>query len=260
MFKQHINSTDQSSHGLCIDINCDMGEGMLNDASLMPFISSANIACGYHAGNEDIIKRTIELALENNVAIGAHPSYNDRENFGRLSQSIALVELAELISDQISLFEKITNQMGCKIHHVKLHGALYNDCAKDALLSKIVAQTIQAIDPSIMLYGLSGSHTIKEARAIGLRSVQEVFADRTYQANGQLTPRYLDHALITDPIESAKQVLSMVLDQELKTVDGTVIGVNAETICIHGDHEGAVEIVKHLFSSLQQYQIEIKQP
>lgn len=260
MFKQHINSTDQSSHGLCIDINCDMGEGMLNDASLMPFISSANIACGYHAGNEDIIKRTIELALENNVAIGAHPSYNDRENFGRLSQSIALVELAELIGDQISLFEKITNQMGCKIHHVKLHGALYNDCAKDALLSKIVAQTIQAIDPSIMLYGLSGSHTIKEARAIGLRSVQEVFADRTYQANGQLTPRYLDHALITDPIESAKQVLSMVLDQELKADDGTMITVNAETVCIHGDHEAAVEIAKNLFNTLQQYKIEIKQP
>ena len=260
MFKQHINSTDQSSHGLCIDINCDMGEGMLNEASLMPFISSANIACGYHAGNEDIIKRTIELALKNNVAIGAHPSYNDRENFGRLSQSIALVELAELISDQISLFEKITNQMGCKIHHVKLHGALYNDCAKDALLSKIVAQTIQAIDPSIMLYGLSGSHTIKEARAIGLRSVQEVFADRTYQANGQLTPRYLDHALITDPIESAKQVLSMVLDQELKADDGTMIAVNAETVCIHGDHEAAVEIAKNLFNTLQQYKIEIKQP
>ena len=260
MFKQHINSTDQSSHGLCIDINCDMGEGMLNDASLMPFISSANIACGYHAGNEDIIKRTIELALKNNVAIGAHPSYNDRENFGRLSQSIALVELAELISDQISLFEKITNQMGCKIHHVKLHGALYNDCAKDALLSKIVAQTIQAIDPSIMLYGLSGSHTIKEARAIGLRSVQEVFADRTYQANGQLTPRYLDHALITDPIESAKQVLYMVLDQELKADDGTMIAVNAETVCIHGDHEAAVEIAKNLFNTLQQYKIEIKQP
>ena len=260
MFKQHINSIGQFSHGLCIDINCDMGEGMLNDALLMPFISSANIACGYHAGNEDIIKSTIELALENNVAIGAHPSYNDKENFGRLSQSISLIELAELISDQIFLFEKITNQMGCKIHHVKLHGALYNDGAKDALYSKIVAQTIQAIDPSMMLYGLSGSHSIKEARAIGLRTVQEVFADRTYQANGQLTPRYLDHALITDPIESAKQVLSMVLNQELKTVDGTMIAVIAETICIHGDHPGAVEIVKHLFNTLQQYQIEIKQP
>ena len=251
MFKQHINSIDQFSHGLSIDINCDMGEGMLNDASLMPFISSANIACGYHAGNEDTIKRTIELALENNVAIGAHPSYNDRANFGRVSQ---------LISDQIYLFEKITNQMGCKIHHIKLHGALYNDCAKDVLSSKIVAQTIQAIDPSMMLYGLSGSHAIKEAKAIGLRSVQEVFADRTYQANGQLTPRYLDHALITDPNESAQQVLSMVLDQEIKTHDGTMIAVNAETVCIHGDHPEAIEIAKHLFTTLQQYKIEIKQP
>ena len=260
MFKQHINSIDQYSHGLCIDINCDMGEGMLNDASLMSLISSANIACGYHAGNEDAIKRTIELALEHNVAIGAHPSYLDRANFGRLSQSISLVELAELISDQLNIFEKITNQMGCKIHHVKLHGALYNDCAKDALSSKIVAQTIQAIDPSIMLYGLSGSHSIKEAKAIGLRSVEEVFADRTYQANGQLTPRYLDHALITDPNESAQQVLSMVLDQEIKTHDGTMIAVNAETICIHGDHPDAVEIAKHLFNTLQQYKIEIKQP
>lgn len=260
MFKQHINSIDQYSHGLCIDINCDMGEGMLNDASLMPLISSANIACGYHAGNEDTIKRTIELALEHNVAIGAHPSYLDRANFGRLSQSISLVELAELISDQLNIFEKISNQMGCKIHHVKLHGALYNDCAKDALSSKIVAQTIQAIDPSIMLYGLSGSHSIKEAKAIGLRSVEEVFADRTYQANGQLTPRYLDHALITDPNESAQQVLSMVLDQEIKTHDGTMIAVNAETICIHGDHPDAVEIAKHLFNTLQQYKIEIKQP
>jgi UPF0271 protein len=237
-----------------------MGEGMLNDASLMSLISSANIACGYHAGNEDAIKRTIELALEHNVAIGAHPSYLDRANFGRLSQSISLVELAELISDQLNIFEKITNQMGCKIHHVKLHGALYNDCAKDALSSKIVAQTIQAIDPSIMLYGLSGSHSIKEAKAIGLRSVEEVFADRTYQANGQLTPRYLDHALITDPNESAQQVLSMVLDQEIKTHDGTMIAVNAETICIHGDHPDAVEIAKHLFNTLQQYKIEIKQP
>ncbi|MEN9319915.1 MAG: hypothetical protein RLZZ309_902 [Bacteroidota bacterium] len=260
MFKQHINSIDQYSHGLCIDINCDMGEGMLNDASLMPLISSANIACGYHAGNEDTIKRTIELALEHNVAIGAHPSYHDRANFGRLSQSISLVELAELISDQLNIFEKITNQIGCKIHHVKLHGALYNDCAKDALSSKIVAQTIQAIDPSIMLYGLSRSHSIKEAKAIGLRSVEEVFADRTYQANGQLTPRYLDHALITDPNESAQQVLSMVLDQEIKTHDGTMIAVNAETICIHGDHPDAVEIAKHLFNTLQQYKIEIKQP
>lgn len=260
MFKQHINTIDPSNHGLSIDMNCDMGEGMLNDALLMPYISSANISCGFHAGNEDIIKRTIELALKNNVAIGAHPSYHDRENFGRLSQSITLVELAELISDQIFVFEKITHLMGCKIHHVKLHGALYNDCANDALSSKIVAQTIQAIDPSIILYGLSGSHSIKEAKAIGLRTVQEVFADRTYQANGQLTPRYLDHAIIKDPNDSAKQVLAMLLDQEIKSNDGTMIAVHAETICIHGDHPNALEIAKHLFNTLQQYKIEIKQP
>jgi UPF0271 protein len=260
MFKQHINSIEQNSLGLSIDINCDMGEGMQNDALLMPFISSANIACGFHAGDEDTIKRTIELALENNVAIGAHPSYLDRENFGRLSQSISLIELAELISDQLSLFEKITAQMGCKIHHVKLHGALYNDCAKDPLSSKIVAQTIQAIDPSIIFYGLSGSHSIKEAKAVGLRCVKEVFADRTYQPNGQLTPRHLDHALITDPNTSAKQVLTMVLDQEIKTDDGTMIAVEAETICIHGDHPQAVDIAKNLFNTLQLYQIEIKQP
>jgi UPF0271 protein len=237
-----------------------MGEGMHNDAALMPYISSANIACGYHAGNEDTIKRTIELALENQVAIGAHPSYHDRANFGRQSQTISLIELAELLSEQISLFEKITNEMGCRIHHVKLHGALYNDCAKDAMSSKIIAQTIQAIDPSILLYGLSGSHTIKEAKMIGLQCVQEAFADRTYQPNGQLTPRHLDHSIITDPAKAANQVLKMVFDQEVQVNNGQMIEVKADTICIHGDHPEALEIAKKIFNTLQAYQIEIKQP
>jgi UPF0271 protein len=260
MFKQHINSIEQNSPGLSIDINCDMGEGMHNDAALMPYISSANIACGYHAGNEDTIKRTIELALENQVAIGAHPSYNDRANFGRQSQTISLIELAELLSEQISLFERITNEMGCRIHHVKLHGALYNDCAKDAMSSKIIAQTIQAIDPSILLYGLSGSHTIKEAKMIGLQCVQEAFADRTYQPNGQLTPRHMDHSIITDPAIAANQVLKMVFDQEVQVNNGQMIEVKADTICIHGDHPEALEIAKKIFTTLQAYQIEIKHP
>jgi UPF0271 protein len=260
MYKQHINSIDQRSLGLTIDINCDMGEGMDNDAALMPYISSANIACGYHAGNLDTIKKTIELALAHDVAIGAHPSYNDRENFGRLSHTISLIELAELISEQLYIFEKITDQMGCKIHHVKLHGALYNDCAKDAMSSKIVAQTIQAIDPSIQLYGLSGSYSIQEAKAIGLQCIQEAFADRTYQANGQLTPRHMDRAIIEAPTEATRQVLSMIFDQNITALDGTIIEVKADTICIHGDHAAALDIVSHLFNTLQQYQIEIKQP
>ena len=237
-----------------------MGEGMGNEAYIMPYIISANIACGGHTGNADSIKRTIEIAQKYNVAVGPHPSYNDKENFGRISQFISVLDLAELIAEQYFQFEKIAIPMGAPIHHIKLHGALYNDCAQDPILSKTFIQTIQAIDPSIMLYGLSGSHSIQEAKAIGLRSVQEVFADRTYQANGQLTPRYLDHALITDPNESAQQVLSMVLDQEIKTHDGKMIAVNAETICIHGDHPEAIEIAKHLFTTLQQYKIEIKQP
>jgi UPF0271 protein len=260
MYKQHINSIDQRSLGLTIDINCDMGEGMDNDAALMPYISSANIACGYHAGNVDTIKKTIELALAHDVAIGAHPSYNDRENFGRLSHTISLIELAELISEQLYIFEKITDQMGCKIHHVKLHGALYNDCAKDAMSSKIVAQTIQAIDPSIQLYGLSGSYSIQEAKAIGLQCIQEAFADRTYQANGQLTPRHMDRAIIEVPTEATQQVLSMIFDQNITALDGTIIEVKADTICIHGDHTAALDIASHLFNTLQQYQIEIKQP
>ncbi len=260
MYKQHINSIEQPSLGLTIDINCDMGEGMDNDAALMPYISSANIACGYHAGNVDTIKKTIELALVHDVAIGAHPSYNDRENFGRLSQTISLIELAELISEQLYIFEKITDQMGCKIHHVKLHGALYNDCAKDAMSSKIVAQTIQAIDPSIQLYGLSGSYSIQEAKAIGLQCIQEAFADRTYQANGQLTPRHMDRAIIEAPTEATQQVLSMIFDQNITALDGTTIEVKADTICIHGDHTAALAIGAHLFNTLQQYQIEIKQP
>jgi UPF0271 protein len=260
MYKQHINSIEQPSLGLTIDINCDMGEGMDNDAALMPYISSANIACGYHAGNVDTIKKTIELALVHDVAIGAHPSYNDRENFGRLSQAISLIELAELIGEQLYIFEKITDQMGCKIHHVKLHGALYNDCAKDAMSSKIVAQTIQAIDPSIQLYGLSGSYSMQEAKAIGLQCIQEAFADRTYQANGQLTPRHMDRAIIEAPTEATQQVLSMIFDQSITALDGTIIEVKADTICIHGDHTAALAIGAHLFNTLQQYQIEIKQP
>lgn len=260
MYKQHINSIEQPSLGLTIDINCDMGEGMDNDAALMPYISSANIACGYHAGNVDTIKKTIELALVHDVAIGAHPSYNDRENFGRLSQAISLIELAELIGEQLYIFEKITDQMGCKIHHVKLHGALYNDCAKDAMSSKIVAQTIQAIDPSIQLYGLSGSYSMQEAKAIGLQCIQEAFADRTYQANGQLTPRHMDRAIIEAPTKATQQVLSMIFDQSITALDGTIIEVKADTICIHGDHTAALAIGAHLFNTLQQYQIEIKQP
>jgi UPF0271 protein len=241
-----------------IDINCDMGEGFHNEAELMPFISSANIACGFHAGDEDSIKRTIDLALEHNVAIGVHPSYDDRINFGRQSHFVSLLELAELISDQLYLFEKVSIPMGIFLHHIKLHGALYNDCAKDAGLSKIFIQTIQAINPDLIVYGLSGSHTIQQAKNFGQPFANEVFADRTYQNNGQLTPRYLDNALIYDPEIASAQALKIIFEKKVSTIHEEDISIIADTICIHGDGLNAIPIATKLHEVLKQSNIEIK--
>lgn len=236
-----------------------MGEGMGNEAQIMPYISSANISCGFHAGNIDILKKTIELALQYNVAIGAHPGYPDRENFGRVSQMLSLLEMAELIAEQIYVFEKIAIPLGATLHHVKLHGALYNDCAKDVALSKIFIQTIQAIDTDIIIYALSGSKTIQEARKLGQPYANEVFADRTYQLDGHLTPRYLNHAMIDNVEEACKQVLEIIQLQKVNTLQGDSIDIEADTICIHGDGMHAVEFAKKIYSTLKNNQIEITQ-
>jgi UPF0271 protein len=245
-------------HHLSIDINCDMGEGMGNESYVMPFISSANIACGGHAGTAESIKRTIEIAQKNNVAIGAHPSYNDKENFGRVSQFISVLELAELIAEQYYQFEKIAIQMGTPIHHVKLHGALYNDCAKDALLSKTFIQTIQAIDPTLIIYGLSGSHTIQEAIMAGQPFAREAFADRTYQNNGQLTPRYLDHAMIDETEQVINQVTTLIKQNKVVSIQGDIIDLKVDTICIHGDGPNAIAFSAAIFEALKTNHIEIK--
>ncbi len=245
-------------HHLSIDINCDMGEGMGNESYVMPFISSANIACGGHAGNAESIKRTIEIAQKNKVAIGAHPSYNDRENFGRVSQFISVLELAELIADQYYQFEKIANQLGAPIHHVKLHGALYNDCAKDALLSKTFIQTIQAIDPTLIIYGLSGSYTIQEAIMAGQPFYREAFADRTYQNNGQLTPRYLDHAMLEETEQVVNQVTTFIKQNKVVSLQGDIIDLKVDTICIHGDGPNAIPFSEAIFEALKTNHIEIK--
>lgn len=245
-------------HHLSIDINCDMGEGMGNESYIMPFISSANIACGGHTGNADTIKRTIEIALAHQVAIGAHPSYFDRENFGRVSQFISVLELAELINEQYYLFEKIANEMGAPIHHVKLHGALYNDCAKDTLLSKTFVQTIQAIDPTLIIYGLSGSYTIQEAIMNGQPFYREAFADRSYQKNGQLTPRHLSHAMLEEEDQVIKQVISLIRDNKVVSLQGDIIDLKLDTICIHGDGPNAIAFSTSIYEALKNHHIEIK--
>ena len=260
MSTTHNNNINPYKTGLQIDLNCDMGEGMENEAAIMPFISSANIACGFHAGDESTIKKTIELALENKVAIGAHPSYEDRENFGRISQTVSLLELAELIATQLYLFETASIELGAKMHHIKLHGALYNDCAKDEQMSKIFIQTIQAINPDLIVYGLSGSYTIQQAILQGQPYCNEVFADRTYQNNGQLTARNLDNALIINTDTACDQVLNMILNKQVTTLYGDVIPIKAETICLHGDNLHAIELAMSINNHLKQNNIEIKFP
>ena len=255
-----MNNINSYKHNLQVDLNCDMGEGMNNEAEIMPFISSANISCGFHAGNEYTIKKTIEIALEHGVAIGAHPGYDDPENFGRLSQPISVLDLAELINEQIYAFENIAAPMGAHIHHVKLHGALYNDCAKDPALSKIFVQTIQAIYPAAYIYGLSESNTIQQSIILGQPYMQEVFADRTYQKDGTLTPRHIHGALIQDIDLASRQALALVMHKKVHTLQDEIIKLPVDTICIHGDGFHAVEMAKAIYTKLKEQNIEIKYP
>ena len=226
------------------DINCDLGEGIGNDELIIPFITSANIACGYHAGDIDTMHQTIAACLKHNVSIGAHPSFLDRENFGRTEIAMPLDELYELIIQQLIIFFEVADSFGEKINHVKPHGVLYNMSAKDALIANIIAKAVNDFDSNLILYGLSGSHSISEANAIGLKTASEVFADRTYQDDGSLTPRSKPDALITDVEKMIQQVSKMIKDGTVTTVSGKSIPIKAETICIHGDGEHAVEFAK----------------
>jgi len=242
----------------CIDLNCDLGEGCGNDAELMPLISSANIACGYHAGNIDTMKRTVDLAIEHGVAIGAHPGYPDRENFGRTSMNLSAEDTRDIIADQIRKLTDITNTAGALVSHVKLHGALYNQSAKDAELAAVIAKTVHGIDPELVLFGLSGSHSIREAKKVGLRTASEVFADRTYQPDGSLTPRSQNNALITDENSAVEQVLDMVKYGRVRSTDAIMISIEAESVCIHGDGKRAVEFASLIRRRLDESGILIK--
>ena len=179
-----------------IDINCDLGEGIGNDELIMPYISSANVACGYHAGDEKTMKQTVELCKKYSVAVGAHPSYPDKENFGRTDMLLHPGEIYEMIVKQINCLEKIATAADVPLHHVKPHGALYNMAARDKGLAPFVALAILDTNSKYLLYGLSGSYLVKEGKNLGLKTVNEVFADRTYKDDGSLTSRSKPGALI----------------------------------------------------------------
>lgn len=245
---------------LTVDINCDLGEGLSNDAELMPFITSANIACGFHAGDETTIRRTIDYCKKYKVAIGAHPGFDDKQNFGRKEIILEQQAYYQLVFQQLILFKKICNEKGVALHHVKPHGALYNMGAKDKLLARTIAKAVKDFDASLIFYGLSGSEMIAAAKDIGLQTCSEVFADRTYQSDGTLTPRTEADALIQSTEEPVKQVLKMVREQKVQSLRGETVSISAETICIHGDGEHAVSFAKEIYHRLIKEGIQLKAP
>lgn len=234
-----------------IDINCDMGEGMGNDAAIMPYITSANIACGFHAGNGETIRRTIDLALQHKVHIGAHPSFRDKENFGRREMQLPLDKVYAIVIEQLIKMDLIAKEKGATLHHVKPHGALYNMAARDAKLAKAVVQAVKDFSDDMILYGLSGSCLISEANAVGLRTASEVFADRTYGDDGSLTPRSQPNALIEAEEGCVQQVLQMIQEGVVTTVSGKRLPVVAETVCLHGDARNAVAISRAVYEAVK---------
>lgn len=241
-----------------IDLNCDMGEGYDTDALIMPYISSVNIACGYHAGDESTIQQTIELALKQNVAIGAHPSYPDKENFGRKEMDMNLDEVFSVVFIQIQLVKSIAEKMGTKIHHVKPHGALYNAAAVKPELASAIVHAIKSIDENLILYGLPNSELEKAALKNGVGFAAEVFSDRTYTDEGMLTPRTDPNAMIVDAERAIHQVFQMIKQGTVLSTNKKIIQIKADTICIHGDGQHAVEFAEKINVSLSNNNILIQ--
>jgi len=246
-----------------IDLNCDMGESfgawkMGNDAALLDHVTSANIACGFHAGDPTTIRKTIELALEKKVAIGAHPGYPDLQGFGRRSMTIKPDEVFDLVLYQIAAIKGICESLGGRLHHVKPHGALYNQAVNDRDLSAAIARAVAKADPELVYFGLAGSQMLTDAEELGLRTAAEVFADRTYQPDGTLTPRSKPNALIHDTDESIEQVLQMVKSQTVRATNGGAVPIKAETICIHGDGAKALEFAKAIRHALAAADITVE--
>jgi len=237
---------------LICDLNCDMGEGMGKDEAIMPFISSANISCGFHAGNGDTIRYTLSLALKHHVLIGAHPSFRDKGNFGRKEMHLPFDKLYAIVLEQLIKIDLIAKEKGARLHHVKPHGALYNMAARDIETARAIVQAVKDFNEELILYGLSKSVLIEEGKAMGLKVANEVFADRTYQDDGSLTPRSQANALIEDEEQCVRQVLQMINKGTVTSTSGKIVPVVADTICIHGDGKHAESFARKIHEALKE--------
>ncbi|MGB4773481.1 MAG: 5-oxoprolinase subunit PxpA [Chitinophagaceae bacterium] len=248
---------------IAVDLNCDMGESTASqkigaDELIMPLISSANIACGFHGGDPEVIAATIELAKKNQVAIGAHPSFPDRENFGRKEMELDSHTIRNLIIYQVSAMKGMAASMNAVLTHVKPHGALYNMAARRQDYAEAIANAVMTIDPKLVLFGLAGSTMLSAAAEIGLTTCAEVFADRSYQDDGSLTPRTQPGAMIKNVQQAVQQVVGMVKEGRVRSMNGRWIALKADTVCIHGDTPGAAEYAKAIRHGLEESGIIIK--
>ena len=236
---------------MTIDLNCDLGEGSGHDAELMPLITSVNIACGAHAGDPATMRATVALALAQGVAIGAHPGFADRKNFGRKEIVISPREAGELVLTQWQALAQVATAAGARVTHLKLHGALYILAARGQALAEGVVDAVRRIESRPILVCLAGSVLERLARGTGgVRVAAEVFADRTYQRDGALTPRTQPGALIEDPAVAVAQVLRMVREGVVRATDGSEVPIRAETLCLHGDGAQAVEFARRIRKEL----------
>ena len=240
-----------------ININCDLGESSKlhsteNDPLLLEIVNSANIACGYHAGDKRTMEKTIEISKKNNVSVGAHPSFNDPENFGRKRLNLPPNEIKKLVIDQINILSKIANNNGIEVTHVKPHGALNNMACENYDLAKIISESIIEVNKELIFLVPTGSQMEKAGKKLGMKIAAEIFADRNYEDDGNLVSRSKKNAMITDPEMAKKHVIKMVENQAINCYSGKQIPCEIDSICVHGDGESAVNMAKKIKEGLIQ--------
>lgn len=248
---------------LSIDLNCDMGESfgawkMGHDEEVLPFITSANIACGFHGGDPTVMRETVQSAIGNGVALGAHPGLPDLVGFGRRKMDISPQDAYDMVVVQVGALAGVAASQGGRLNHVKAHGALYNMAVKNEELAKAIAQAVYDVDRSLVFYALASSALVGAAKRVGLQVAEEVFADRSYQSDGTLTSRLQPNAMIVDIDVSIRQVLRMIREEKIRTVQGSDIDVRPDTLCIHGDQPGAPAFAKAIHQALEAEGIAVR--
>lgn len=233
-----------------MDLNADVGEGM-DDTTVLPYVTSANVACGMHAGDPSVMDETVELALSRGIRVGAHPGYPDRANFGRVTVEMAADKIVNLVVYQVAALEGFVRSRGARLSHVKPHGALYHDAGEYPDVARAIAEAVRRVGTRLVLVGAAGSMLVGAGREAGLTVAEEAFADRRYRADGTLVPRGEPGALVTDPEEAAEQAVRLAQDRIVIANDGTRVNVRADTICLHGDTPGAGDIARKIHERFQ---------